>query len=229
MRSLILFFLSVLTVFKVLAQSSEDEAQTLFIIAQQAYDEHRYKDADDNLDRCISKLGTNNAKIQYLRIKNANDAIANNVIISNYNNYKRLLDFTGEYFKMADKTKVDPEKYKEILIIKLKTEDIVNLFTKRKLEYESLRRREKKFTTDTIDVFMSEFVQNFNKCAGKESNYEDWPRWAKYDKSKHLITVVAKTSTFKFNTINTIKIAENGEDKPYNYYWKRIEFGNVDF
>jgi len=146
------------------AQTAEEEAEVYFENAEKAYDNKDYIACESALVKCVQKLCNTNTKIDYLRIRNMYDEISNAPGGDGYGNYLLLRNTIADFFKKVNKATYPEEKYKEIISIKLAISDKLDFYDNQKAIYANYKKREPRFLTDTVDVYMRQFVDEYNKA-----------------------------------------------------------------
>src|ERR1700693_1375216 len=114
------------------SQTNNEEAMALYQKAEQQYENKKYEDCNNTLVRIYNLLGSWNVKILYLIIKSTFESvdfpgrqdhdpnIKYNIMY--YEGWKQLTNQIDLFFKMVNKNNYPPEKYSEILNIKLEAE-----------------------------------------------------------------------------------------------------------
>jgi hypothetical protein len=169
----LLFIIFSLTFLVSFSQSNDDIARALFQKAQEQFENKQFSDCDNNLKKIQEILGSPNPKILYLRIKNNNDAINAGVFDNSFANYQQLLSFLNIFFQLVDKNNYPPDKYLELVNIKLDVAEKMEYKELRKNKYLDLKKREEKFIKDTIDIYAQAFCADFNKGIEGQKNFND--------------------------------------------------------
>ncbi|MBX3254260.1 MAG: hypothetical protein KF862_08985 [Chitinophagaceae bacterium] len=187
--SLLSFFIS--TTF---GQTAEDEARVLFLKAEKAYEDKNYGESINLLNKSIDKLGNTNSKIQYMAVKVVYEGILNKAFDLSYANITILLDEVSKYFSLTDKAKADPEKYREVLEIKLDAEAKREPFLARRKIYDQFKQREQKFISDTVNRILMSFAtaynNNYSLCyTGKSKKTLKKIRECYFDSTQHNLVI----------------------------------------
>jgi len=114
----------------VYAQTNQEQAEILFQKAENAYENKQYVTCRDRLLKVIDLLGSNNSKIMYLFIKNMDDGMNNDAFRVDFKNYDDQLFRIKTFFELINKNTYPPEKYKDIISIKLDIEEKIILIKK---------------------------------------------------------------------------------------------------
>ncbi len=162
MKAISIFLLAIVIVHNGFAQTIEDEAQALYQKAEDAYENKQYHDCEDNLQKTWKLLASPNPKILYLWIKNTDDALKSGVFSNNLKNNQQQLQLLTTFFQMVDKSTYPPEKYSEMVNIKLDVEGKIADCERRKVIYENLKSREALFIKDTVDLYGQAFCNDYN-------------------------------------------------------------------
>jgi len=108
------------------AQTTEEEAEVLYENAEKAYDSKDYAACEIALVKCIQMLGSTNPKIDYLRIRNLDDEVTDDVSKVTLDNYTLLQNAIADFFQKVNKSTYPEEKYKQIIAIKLAIPDLLS-------------------------------------------------------------------------------------------------------
>lgn len=165
MKKYLLTLLLGLFVLQGRAQTKEEEARIYYQRASDNFDAGLYPEALGNLGKAEGIMGTN-PKILYLRVKVTQSGLKSGIFMKQENTYQILMNTLNTLFSKIDKATYPPEKYTEILNIKIDTREVLDQFAAARAATNNhladLKRREPAFLRDTFDVYLDKMVTTFN-------------------------------------------------------------------
>lgn len=157
-----------------MAQTKEDEAKLLFEKAQSQFENKEFASSAKSLIACNNKLGMQTTKTAYLLVRTGYEGMREyssdnkESFPISYDNYVRIYTNLKWLFANINKSTYPPEKYKELLEIKLDVEEKIKTAKLKKQFYLNLKSREEKFLADTAEVLIKGFVEDFNEGLKKQ-------------------------------------------------------------
>lgn len=211
-------FLLTILIFSVhhaFAQSNEEKAQAAYQVAEQAYENQKYKDCIDALQSAVNYLGQTNSKIQYLLIKAMSSGVSNE--------WFQLQKEINKYFQITTKNDNNSSKYEEILQINLITDNKVNKITQAWIDFLTSLQKLITYRLPKIPLEgFQNYYQNLSKKVYYQSVFTDKLNKAKYG-------FVDKNYDFKTDSsYRYMEIDSSGTGvwiySKFNYYQSKQDF-----